>query len=206
MITIHHLARSRSDRAVWLMEELGEPYELKHYRRLESLSAEEAYKALHPLGSSPVIGTGDSVLAESGAVIEFLATTQGNGALAAKPSDPDYLDYLFWFHFAEASLMPELVREMMAEFGGIEYDHPSRKYGRERSARYLHHVDSRLAQVPWFAGERFTAADIMMTFPFTTTRHFTTVDLTNYPHIAAYVEKVEQRPAYRRCREKTGEE
>lgn len=206
MITIHHLARSRSDRAVWLMEELGEPYELKLYRRLESLSAEEAYKALHPLGSSPVIGTGDSVLAESGAVIEFLATTQGNGALAAKPSDTDYLDYLFWFHFAEASLMPELVREMMAEFGGIEYDHPSRQYGRERSARYLHHVDSRLAQVPWFAGDRFTAADIMMTFPFTTTRHFTTVDLTNYPHIAAYVEKVEQRPAYRRCREKTGEE
>ena len=206
MITIHHLARSRSDRAVWLMEELEEPYELKLYRRLESHSAEAAYKELHPLGSSPVIGVHDSVLAESGAVIEYLATTQGSGALAAKPSDPDYIDYLFWFHFAEASLMPELVREIMAEFGGIEHDHPSRQHARERTAHYLHHVDSRLAQVPWFAGDRFTAADIMMTFPFTTTRHFARVDLSEYPHIAEYVEKVEQRPAYRRCREKTGEE
>ena len=183
MITVHHLARSRSDRAVWLMEELGAPYELKLYNRLETLSAEASYKALHPLGSSPVIGIADAVLAESGAVVEYLATTQGDGALAAKPGDDDYADYLFWFHFAESSLMPELVREIMAEVGGIAHDHPSRQYARDRAAHYLRHTDSRLAQVPWFAGERFTAADIMMTFPFTTTRHFTPVDLTDYPQI-----------------------
>ncbi len=206
MITIHHLARSRSDRAVWLMEELGEPYELKLYRRLESLSAEAAYKALHPLGSSPVIGEGDMMLAESGAVIEYLATTQGGAALAAKPGDADYADYLFWFHFAESSLMPELVREIMAEFGGIAFDHPSRQYARDRAAHYLRYTDARLARVPWFAGDRFTAADIMMAFPFTTTRQFTPVDLSDYPHIAAFVDKVEQRPAFRRCRQKTGEE
>lgn len=206
MITIHHLARSRSDRAVWLMEELGEPYELKLYRRLESMSAEAEYKALHPLGSSPVIGEGEMVLAESGAVIEYLATTQGHGTLAAKPGDADYADYLFWFHFVESSLMPELVREIMAEAGGIAYDHPSRQNARERAAHYLRHTDRRLAYVSWFAGERFTAADIMMTFPFTTTRHFTPVDLSDYPHIAAYVEKVERRPAYRRGRQATGEE
>lgn len=205
-ITIHHLARSRSDRAVWLMEELGAPYELKLYKRLETMSAEAAYKALHPLGSSPVIGVDDDVLAESGAVIEYLATTQGDGALARNPADKDYLDYLFWFHFAESSMMPELVREIMAEYGGIDFDHPSRQYARERAAHFLRHADSHLSRVPWFAGERFSAADIMMTFPFTTTRHFTPVDMSDYPHIAAYVEKVEQRPAYLRCREKTGED
>jgi len=205
MITIHHLGRSRSDRAVWLMEELGAPYELKLYQRLESMSAEPAYKALHPLGSSPVIGIDDKMLGESGAVIEYLATTQGDGKLAARPDDADYTDYLFWFHFAESSMMPELVREIMAEFGGIEFDHPSRQYARERAAHYLRHTDARLAQAEWFAGERFTAADIMMAFPFTTARQFTPVDLVDYPNIAAFVEKVEQRPAYRRSREIIGE-
>mgnify|MGYP003387874052 CR=1 FL=1 len=206
MITIHHLARSRSDRAVWLMEELAAPYELKLYKRLETMSAEPSYKALHPLGSSPVINDGDMTLAESGAVIEYLATTQGNGALAAKPTDDDYGEYLFWFHFAESSLMPELTREIMAEFGGIEFDHPSRQYARERAAHYLGHVDRRLAQVPWFAGDRFTAADIMMTFPFTTTRQFTPVDLTAYDNIMAYIDKVQAREGYRRSRQAIGEE
>jgi glutathione S-transferase len=102
--------------------------------------------------------------------------------------------------------MPELVREIMAEVGGIAFDHPSRQFARDRAASYLRHADNRLAEADWFAGDRFTAADIMMAFPFTTTRQFTPVDLSNYPHIAAFVDKVEARPAFRRCREKTGEE
>ncbi len=206
MITIHHLERSRSDRAVWLMEELGAPYALKLYRRLENLMAEPAYKALHPIGSSPVIQDGDTMLGESAAVIEYLLATQGPGNLAARPGDADYADYLFWYHFAESSLMPELVREIMADYGGLEFDHPTRQFARERAAHYLKHVESRLGSGPWFAGERFTAADVMMTFPFTTARDFTPVDLDTYPNIAAYVKRIEDRPAYRRSREAIGEE
>jgi len=199
-ITIYQLERSRSERAVWLMEELGAPYAIEFFKRLPNWQAEPAFKALHPLGSSPVIGIGDERIAESGAVIEYLATTQGGGELAPKAGSADYAQYLYWFHFAESTLMPALVGEIMAQYGGIEEDHPSRVSGRARVAQLLRFTDARIAEVPFFAGERFTAADVMMTFPFTTTRQFVPVDVESHPHIAAYVERMEGRPAYQRCR------
>ncbi len=199
-ITIYQLERSRSERAVWLMEELGAPYDIEFFKRLPTWQAEPAFKALHPLGSSPVLGIDGKTIAESGAVIEYLATTQGGGALALEPGSPDYADYLYWFHFAESSLMPALVGEIMAQFGGIEADHPLRVNARARIAQLLAFADARLASVPFVAGERFTAADVMMTFPFTTTRQFVPVDVEAHPGIAAYVERMEARPAYRRCR------
>lgn len=199
-ITIFQLDRSRSERAVWLMEEVESPYDIRFYARLETLAAEPSYKALHALGSSPVIEADGQRLAESGAVIEYLATTQGSGALRATPGHPDYADYLFWFHFAESSLMPALVTEIMAERAGIAQDHPSRIAGRAHAARLLKLVDNRLSHKPYMAGDRFTAADIMMTFPFTTTRLFMSVDVEGHPNIAAYVERMAARPAYRRMR------
>lgn len=199
-VTIFQLDRSRSERAVWLMEELEEGYDIRFYERLPTWTAEPAYKALHPLGSSPVIDADGHRIAESGAVVEYLATTQGDGGLALKPGDPDYADYLFWFHFAESSLMPALVAEIMAELSGIAHDHPSRVANRANSARLLSFVDDRLSHAPFVAGERFTAADIMMTFPFTTTRLFVPVDLEGRAGILAYVERMEARPAYRRMR------
>jgi len=199
-ITIYQLERSRSERAVWLMEELGAPYAIEFFSRLPTLQAEPAFKALHPLGSSPVIGIDGKPLAESGAVIEFLATTQGSGALALGPDAPDYADYLYWFHFAEATLMPALVSEIMAQFGGIEADHPLRVHTRQRIAQLLAFTDARLGAAPFFAGEAFTAADIMMTFPFTMTRQFVPVDVEGHPAIADYVARMEARPAYQRCR------
>jgi len=199
-ITIFQLDRSRSERAVWLMEELGSPYDIRFYKRLETLAAEPAYKALHPMQSSPVIEADGRRIAESGAVMEYLATTQGNGALHAKPGDTDYVDYLFWFHFAESSLMPALVTEIMAEFANIAHNHPSRIAGRARAAHFLALVDDQLSRTPFMAGDRFTAADIMMTFPFTTTRLFMSVDVEGHPNIAAYVERMAARPAYRQMR------
>lgn len=200
-VTIYQLERSRSERAVWLMEELGAPYAIEFFRRLPvTMQAEPAFKALHPLGSSPVLGIDGKNIAESGAVIEYLATTQGGGALAVGPESPDYADYLYWFHFAESTLMPALVGEIMAEFGGIEADHPMRTNARARIAQLLAFTDARLAQVPFVAGQQFTAADVMMTFPFTMTRQFVPVDVEGHPHIAAYVERMEARPAYQRCR------
>jgi glutathione S-transferase len=199
-ITIYQLERSRSERAVWLMEELGAPYQIEFFKRLPSWQAEPAYKALHPLGSSPVLGIGDRKIAESGAVIEYLATTQGGGALALGPDSPDYAEYLYWFHFAESTLMPALVSEIMAQLGEIEADHPFRSSARARIAQLLAFTDARLAAVPFMAGDRFTAADVMMTFPFTMTRQFLPIDVEGHPAIAAYVERMEARPAYLRCR------
>lgn len=198
MITIYHLDKSRSERPVWLMEELGAPYRIEHFDRLPTWEAEPAYKALHPLGSSPVIADGDAVIAESGAVVEYLATTVGDGRLAVSPGAPGYADYLFWFHFAESTLMPEVTREIMSEVGGVPYDNPGRVFSRQRTAKYLAHTDARLGAVPYFAGDAFTAADIMMTFVFTTTRLFTPVDLAPYPNIESYIERIEARPAYQR--------
>lgn len=199
VITIYHLDRSRSERAVWLMEELGEPYEIEHFERTETLSAEPAYKKLHPLGSSPVIKAEGRMLAESGAVIEYLATTAGGGRLAVRPGAANYIDYLYWFHFAESTLMPEVVREIMSEAGGVPHDNPGREYSRQRAAQLLSFVDDHLSRAQYFAGDEFTAADIMVTFVFTTTRLFVPLDLDGYPNIRAYVERIEARPAYQRA-------
>jgi glutathione S-transferase len=200
-ITIYQLERSRSERAVWLMEELGAPYAIEFFSRMPAtLQAEPAYKALHPLGSSPVLGIDGKNIAESGAVIEYLATTQGGGALAPGPGSPAYTDYLYWFHFAESTMMPTLVSEIMAAFAGIEFENPSRVYTRQRIKQLLKFTDDRLAVAPYFAGAQFTAADIMMTFPFTMTRQFVSVDVEGHPAITAYVEAMEARPAYQRCR------
>ena len=147
-ITIYQLDRSRSERAVWLMEELGAPYAIEFFARLPvTMQAEPAYKALHPLGSSPVLGIDGKNIAESGAVIEYLATTQGGGTLALGPGSPDYADYLYWFHFAESTLMPALVSEIMAGFAGIDPEHALRAYARQRIAQLLAFTNERLAQV-----------------------------------------------------------
>ena len=162
--------------------------------------AEPAYKALHPLGSSPVIADDGRIIAESGAVIEYLATTQGDGALAARPGSADYADYLYWFHFAEATLMGELTREIMSERAGVAHDNPGRVYSRERMTQLLAFVDARLREAPFFAGDRFTAADIMMAFPFTTARLFVPIDVDPHSNLVRYLDQIEARPAYRRCR------
>ena len=200
-ITIYQLERSRSERAVWLMEELGAAYDIEFFSRLPvTMQAEPAYKALHPLGSSPVIGIDGTNLAESGAVIEYLATTQGGGSLAVSKDSPDYAQYLYWFHFAESTMMPALVSEIMSGYAGIDPENPLRVYARQRIAQLLAFTDARLATVPYFAGEQFTAADVMMTFPFTMTRQYVPVDVEGHPALDAYVKRMEARPAYQRCR------
>jgi glutathione S-transferase len=204
MITIYHLDRSRSERPVWVMEELGAPYEIRHFDRMPTLEAEPAYKKLHPLGSSPVIADDGKLIAESGAVVEYLATTQGGGRLAVKPGAANYADYLFWFHFAESSLMNEVTREIMAEAGGVPHDNIGRRFSRQRTAQFLAFTDARLAEVPYFAGDTLTAADIMMAFVFTTTRLFTPVDLDPCPNIRAFIERIEARPAYQRTQRIAG--
>src|SRR6202171_5795282 len=114
MLTIHHLGKSQSERIVWLCEELGIPYELKRYERLPvTMLAPPEYKALHPLGAAPVITDGDVVLAESSAIIEYIAAKQGNGRLALAAAHPDFAQFLYWFHFANGTLQPATGRNMI---------------------------------------------------------------------------------------------
>src|SRR5580658_6385319 len=198
MLTVHHLGVSQSERIVWLCEELGIPYELKVYERdpVTRLAPPE-YKALHPVGTAPIITDGDVVLPESGAIMEYIIGKYGDGRLAVGPDQPNFADYLFWFHFANASMMPRQSRMMGAQ-GGAE-ETPMQRFRRQRSEESWKLVEERLGQVPYFAGAEFTAADIIMGFVLTTMRAFAQRDLADFPNIRAYLQRIGERPAYQRA-------
>ena len=199
MLTVHHLATSQSDRIVWLCEELEIPYELKRYDRdpVTRLAPPE-YRALHPIGTAPVITDGDLVLGESAAIAEYIIQRHGNGRLAVAPADAAYADYLFWFHYANGSFMPAammgLVAGMVAAGGSAAVNALT-----QRLDRAWDMVEARLGQSPYLAGTDFTAADIMTVFPLTTMRLFAPRDLASYPNIAAYLQRIGGRDAFQRA-------
>lgn len=197
MLVVHHLGISQSDRIVWLCEELGIPYELKHYDRdPETRMAPAAYRALTPFGTAPVITDGDLVLGESAAIVEYIDATYGDGRLSIRPGAPGYADYLFWFHFANGSLMPSAMIDMIASVagGGDLIDAL-----RVRLDRAYAQIEARLGEATWLAGETFTAADILSVFPLTTMRLFAPRDLAPYPNIRAYLQRIGARPAFQRA-------
>jgi len=197
MLTIHHLGKSQSERIVWLCEELGLSYELKHYQRDRvTVLAPPEFKALHPLGGAPVITEGDLTLAESGAIVDYVIAKHGAGRLALRPEHPDFAQYLYWFHFANGNLQPNMGRNMVMRQLDLAPDNPILLAMRARLDRALGHVEARLGNATYFAGEEFTAADIMMVFSLSTMRHFLPLDLTPYPHILAYLRRIGARPAY----------
>ena len=199
MLTVHHLGVSQSERIVWLCEELGIPYELKVYDRDATTRLAPAdYKALHPLGTAPIITDGDVVLPESGAIIEYIIGKYGNGRLAVAPDQPNFADYLFWFHFANGSMMPSQMRMMMANATGAA-ETPVMRFMRERSENVWRLVEDRLGEAPYFAGDEFTAADIIMGFALTTMRAFVPRELDGDPNIRAYLKRIGERPAYKRA-------
>ena len=195
-LIVHHLGRSQSERIVWLCEELGLDYELKRYDREPSGMAPPAYRALHPMGIAPVVTDGDVVLAETGAIVEYIAARYGGGALTLAPDAAAYPDYLFWLHFANGTLMPTEMIAMIVSM--VAPDAGPSPLG-ERSERAMALAEARLGAAPWFAGDAFTLADIMMVFPFTTMRLFRPLDLEPFPNIRAYLQRVGGRPAYRRA-------
>ena len=202
MITIYHLETSRSERIVWLMEELDIEYKLDIFPRETTGASPSPLKAIHALGKAPVIRDGDLVLAESGAIVEYLVHRYGGGRLALRPDAPDphaYARYLYWLHFAEGSLMSlmliALVLSRIPEAGAS----PVTTRISDRVKQMLAFVDVELGAGPWFAGAEFTAADVMMAFPFTTMKHFLDVDIATYPNIVAYVQRIESRPAYQKA-------
>jgi glutathione S-transferase len=199
MLTVHHLGISQSDRIVWLCEELEIPYDLKLYARdPETRLAPAAYKALHPAGTAPVITDGDVVLGESGAIIDYIIAKYGNGRFALTPEHPDYVDYIRWFHFANGSMMPSGMIDMVVTMLGVE-DTPITSSLRSRLTVAYDMVEARLGEAEYFAGSDFTAADIIMLFPLTTMRMFAPRELSPYPNIRSYLARIAARPAYQRA-------
>jgi len=199
MITIYHLDTSRSERIVWLMEELGLEYQLELHLRQPNGAAPDALKAIHPLGKAPIIRDGDTVLAESGAIVEYIVNRHAGGRLAVAPAAADYARYLYWIHFAEGSLMSLMILALVLTRipGGDKT--PAGGRVQDRMNKMLAFVDAELAAGPYFVGAQFTAADVMMTFTFTTMRHFLDYDLAPYARIVAYLKRIEARPAYRKA-------
>ena len=203
MLTIHHLGKSQSERIIWLCEELGVPYELKRYQRdpVTILSPPEL-KALHPMGAAPVITDGDLVLAESGAIIDYIIAIYGGGRLALGPAHPDFASYLYWSHFANANLQAQMGRNMILSRLKLAPDEPTMAMARFRLDRTLGLVDARLDSAAYLAGAELTAADIMIVFSLTTMRIFFPLDLAPYSHIRAYLGRIGQREAYQRAMNK----
>jgi len=203
MLTIHHLGRSQSERITWLCEELGLPYELKRYDRDPvTILAPPELRALHPLGAAPVITEGDLVLAESGAIVEYIIAKHGGGRLALGPDHADFAQYLYWFHFANGNLQPSMGRCMILRRLRLPPDNPILLAMQGRLDRVLGLVEARLGEAEHLAGTEFTAADIMTVFSLTTMRSFLPLDLAPYPNILAYLQRIEARDAYRRAMQK----
>lgn len=200
MLTVYHLGLSQSERIVWLCEELEIPYELIRYDR-DSVTrlAPAEYKALHPLGTAPVIRDGEVVLAESGAIIDYIIGKHGGGRFAITADRPNFADYLFWFHFANGSMMQSLIIGMVAKRLAKAEDDGMARMMNTRGDHAFDMVEQRLAIADYFAGNEFSAADIIMLFPLTTWRTFGPRDLSPYPKIRAYLQRIGGRPAYQRA-------
>ena len=200
MLTVHHLGISQSERIVWLCEELGIPYELKRYERdpVTRLAPAE-YKALHPVGTAPIISDGDVVMPESGAIMDYIIAKYGKGRLSVSADKPNFADYVFWFHYANGSMMPNLMMNMIASMVGGDQDNAVMQSLKNRSKTGYELIEKRLGENPYFAGQEFTAADIIMFFTVTTMRQFGGVDVSSFPNLRAYLKRVGERPAYQRA-------
>jgi glutathione S-transferase len=199
MLTVHHLGMSQSDRIVWLCEELGVTYDLKRYDRDPVTRLAPAdYQALHPAGTAPVITDGDLVLGESAAIVDYIVHRYGDGRLAVPPSDAAYADYLFWFHFANGSFMPAAMMGLFSGMAAASGGDAAKSINR-RLDRAWNLVESRVAEIRYLVGDDFTAADIMTLFPLTTMRLFAPRDLSSYPHVAAYLQRIGAREGFQRA-------
>ncbi|WP_448664548.1 glutathione S-transferase family protein [Sphingomonas sp. CJ20] len=191
---VHHLENSRSQRILWLLEELGMPYTVKRYERdKQTMLAPPALKQVHPLGKSPVLQDGEIVVAETGAIIEYIVE-KADGRLGAPAHRADALRYRHFLHYAEGSLMPPLLVLLVLQRVPI-FGKMGRKRFQPMADVHFDYIEGELAQRPWFAGDAFTAADVIMSFPLEAAvgRAGAT---DGRPHIAAWLEKIHARPAY----------
>jgi len=201
MIEVHHLKQSRSRRITWLLEELHLPYTVISYNREPTRLAPPAMKAIHPLGKSPIIKDGDLVLAESGAIVEYIIGKYGDGRLAPKTDTPAHAQYLYWMHFAEGSAMAPLLLLILGERDGAGAANVM-AFGESQLKLYFAYVESELAQRPYVVGDEFTGADVQMSFPIEVAAARKYLDA--YPNVTAYMKRLQERPAYKAALEKYG--
>lgn len=201
MLVVHHLGKSQSERIVWLCEELEIPYELKRYAR-SPMRAPPEYKMLNPIGQAPIITDGDLTLAESAAIVQYIIAKYGNGRLAPAYGHPDFVPFTYWFNFANGTFQPRMVHNMFLATLKPPEDHPVMAIAKNGLVTAFQAIEARTGEAKYFAGEEFTAADIMMGFSLTTMRYFTPYDLTPYPNLRAYLTRIGSRPAYQRAMKK----
>jgi len=201
MITIHHLGVSQSDRIVWLMEELNLPYELKWYDRGPDFLAPAEYRALHPVGTAPIITDGDLVMAESTAIVEYISQRHGGGRLSVQPSDPDYPHYLFWMQFnnnLQSVLFIKLAFQSTGAAPGA--DNPMMATTQRREDGIYRALEQRLGESDYLGGPEFSCADIMSAFNLTSLAMLGARAIDeSLPNTRAYVERVTARPAYQKA-------
>ena len=216
MIVVHHLDHSRSQRVLWLLEELGLDYEIRRYARdPKTMLAPASLRAVHPLGKSPVIVDGDKTLAESGAILEYLVDAYGAGRFAPPRGAPDHLRYAYFMHYAEGSLMPPLSMKLVflrlpraAPFlvrpiAGAIASKALASYVDPQIERHLDFLEGELEHRPWFAGDEFSAADIQMSFPLEAAASRAGLDARR-PRLWDFLQRIRARPAYARALAKGG--
>lgn len=218
MIVVHHLNNSRSQRVLWLLEELGVPYEIVRYQRdPKTLLAPKEMRAIHPLGKSPIVVDGDVTVAESGAVVEYLVSRYGQGRLKPAEGTPAALRFSYFLHYAEGSAMPPLllklvfirmesapvpffakpVARMLARGAQQSFIDPQLKL-------HLDYLENEIGKTGWFAGDAFSAADIQMSFPLEAAASRGALDASR-PGLQGFLERIHARPAYQAALERGGD-
>ena len=217
MLTVHHLDNSRSQRVLWLLEELGVPYEIRHYKRdPKTMRAPPELRRVHPLGKSPVVVDGAVTLAESGAIIEYLVGRCGEGRLVPKDGTPERLRYTYWLHYAEGSAMPPLLLKLVFDriakapapfivkpvVRGIARKVMS-SFVTPQLEAHLDYLEAELARSDWFAGPEFSAAAIQLSFPLEAAAARAGLDESR-PRLHDFRHRIHRRPAYARALERGG--
>jgi glutathione S-transferase len=215
MIVVHHLNNSRSQRVLWLLEELGLPYEVKRYQRdAKTMLAPPELLAVHPLGKSPVITDGDKTIAETGAIVEYIVGTYGQGRLVPPAGTPERLRWTYWLHYAEGSAMTPLLLKLV--FTALPARAPGLLKGLVKGIAakaqsgfvdpqlksHIDYWDAELGKSAWFAGPDFTAADIMMSFPLEAGA--ARAGAASRPRVKAFLDRIHARPAYKAALERGG--
>lgn len=217
MITVHHLNNSRSQRILWLLEELGLEYEITRYQRdPQTMLAPPELKAVHPLGKSPVITDGELTVAESGAIIEYLIDRYGQGRLVPAAGTPERLRYTYWLHYAEGSAMTPLLLKLV--FNRVEtapMPFFARPFARgiahkvkstfiePQITQHLDYMNNELAATGWFAGDAFSAADVQMSFPLEAAAARGGLD-ARWPNLMDFLQRIHARAAYQKALERGG--
>ena len=217
MLLVHHLNNSRSQRVLWLLEELDVPYQICHHQRdPKTMLAPPSLLAVHPLGKSPVLVDGDTTVAETGAIVEYILDTYGQGRMRPAPGTTAFLRHRYWLHFAEGSAMPPLLMKLV--FDTVQaapmpfFVKPITKAISNKVLamlvwpnlkRQFDFIEAELARSTWLAGDDLSGADIMMSFPLEAARQRAGLD-ASHPRMIAFIDRVHARPAYQRALDKGG--